>query len=163
MILSTHSIVGAATAVASSNPITGFIAALLSHYILDTIPHWQYNLKSRKLSEKKDEIVDMVVGKNLFYDFLRIGIDIMFRLLISLLFIWNGSIDNLILILSGVAGGVLPDALQFLYLKIKKEPLISIHRFHGYFHNKLDWSKKPLLGISIQVVIILFVILIFSI
>ena len=48
MILITHMLLAAATAKLIENPILAIILAFLSHYLLDFIPHAEYNHKKIK-------------------------------------------------------------------------------------------------------------------
>jgi len=40
MFLSVHVFVGAAAGIATKNPMVGFFAGLVSHHLMDMIPHW---------------------------------------------------------------------------------------------------------------------------
>ncbi len=44
MIMTPHIAVGAAIGAMIANPVVAIPAALLSHYVLDSIPHWQETL-----------------------------------------------------------------------------------------------------------------------
>jgi hypothetical protein len=55
MLATTHSITGAVIAKLSPSPSLGYAAALLSHPILDFIPHW--DLMTRHAKRTKDRII----------------------------------------------------------------------------------------------------------
>jgi len=157
MILTTHSIVGAGVAsLVTTNPILGFFVGFLSHYVLDAIPHWDYKLLSYEKSED-GKTENLYIGKNFYYDLLRIFRDIAFGLLITLLFLWDKNFSSFPLLFSGAIGGIMPDALQLVYLKYKKQPLVLLHKIHNYFHTKINWKNKPLPGLLTQIIVILIV------
>ncbi len=153
MILSTHAVLGAAVArLFPHNPVLGFFLGFISHFVFDAIPHWDYSLRSEVLGDKK-EIVDMRWGKDFLFDIFRLGLD--FAAGVGIVFIFfplHGGKD-LASLLAGLMGGVLPDALQFFYFKIKKEPLSSLQRFHKFIQSKLTLKHQPRLGIPLQGII----------
>jgi hypothetical protein len=68
MLATTHSLTGAVIAKLAPSPIIGYAAALLSHPILDLIPHW--DLMTRSAKRTKDRIIflsliDALVGLGL--------------------------------------------------------------------------------------------------
>ena len=49
MVLTTHAVAGATLATLVPNhPLWGFVIGFGSHFVLDSIPHWDYSLKSKK-------------------------------------------------------------------------------------------------------------------
>src|SRR5262249_4316826 len=61
MILSTHAIVGAAIAsFLPSHSTTAFVLGFASHFVLDTIPHWDYPIRSAS--------VDTEIGAPVTFD-----------------------------------------------------------------------------------------------
>lgn len=155
MIFTTHAIAGAAVAkLFSTNPAAAFIAAFLSHFILDAIPHRDYNLLSRKINPSDPLNGDMVWGKKFIIDILKISIDIAAGITLSLLFIKSQSTYQTSVIIFGAIGGILPDGLHFLYWKLKIEPLRSIQKVHGWFHFKDRFKNRPVfLGLVMQAII----------
>ncbi len=157
MTLTTHAITGAAVAsLLPANPLLSFAAGVASHYLLDTIPHWQYKL----LSETKggsDMDADMRLGWFFVIDLFRVGTDFLFGVLLVLIFFQpEFSIANNIW--WGMIGGVLPDPLQFAYFKYRHEPLISLYRLHNWFHsNDNSLLNRPISGIIRQLIIVLIV------
>src|SRR3989344_5320144 len=53
MLAASHAIAGAIIATHAPTPVTGFIIALLSHPILDFVPHWDFNTRYGKRSKFK--------------------------------------------------------------------------------------------------------------
>jgi len=135
MILTNHAIVGAALAgLTPQQPLTGFAIGFLSHFLLDAIPHWDYELHSRKRDENNPINDDIVLGKAFVKDILKVGLDGTVGLLLSLFLFAYFLHYSLIDVLAGAIGAMLPDALQFVYMKWRHEPLVSLQRFHLWIH-----------------------------
>ena len=97
----------------------------------------------------------MIINRDFFIDLARIGIDVLCGLsLVFFLFTMSGPRIFWIPFI-GVAGALLPDALQFLYFKWKHQPLMSLQRFHLWVHAFDHFNDKPLIGIPFQILIIL--------
>src|ERR1035437_1319913 len=152
MTLTTHAVVGAAIAASMPNhPVVGFALAFASHFVLDAIPHWDYPLSSQKTDNVNRLNDDMIINKNFFIDLLKIGIDMSCGILLVLFFFTLHSPHLFWIPMIGVAGAVLPDALQFVYFKWRHQPLIALQRFHFWIHAKHRLDDKPLIGILLQI------------
>src|SRR2546422_576348 len=113
MILTSHALIGASAArIFTSNPILAFVIGMISHYLADAPPHWQYerlSIMSEKNPGKKG-----FVDKNLLRDILFLGLDFCFGMLLPIYFFWaDGSGTFPLAIVFGAFGGMFPDALQF--------------------------------------------------
>ena len=158
MILTPHAIIGAAVSnMIPIYPELGFILAFSSHYVLDSIPHNHYKHDSFILKETKS-IASLFHNIKGLYQFSLIIFDFLIGLFLSIL-IFSRDWDTLLITLLGVAGGVLPDFLQFLYFKFKKWPFISFQKFHGKFEHRPSLDDRPILGTIIQVLMIIFFVL----
>ena len=153
MILVTHAIVGAATASFFPNhPVLAFSAGVLSHFIVDAIPHWHYPHPS-VIEDKRDPLnTDMPIrlSREFIVDIFRIGLDALLGIGISILAFGSLHVP-LEIILLGALGGILPDPLQFLYWKMRMEPLITLQRFHMWIHADRNLDGQHLRGVSEQV------------
>ncbi len=159
MILATHAIVGAAAAsFFPEKSLLAFSVAFTSHFLLDAIPHWDYRLRS----EAEDHTFGSKItfDKDLLVDGLKVGSDLLVGFL-TLIIIFNNSQPIYIIIL-GALGGVFPDPLQFVHNAwFKREPLTTIQRFHIWIHDKKrPFREKPILGISLQAILVAGIILI---
>ncbi len=161
MTLTTHAITGATFATLVPNyPILGFILGFSSHFILDAIPHWDYSIVSMKRDEKNPLNNDILINQDFYRDLIKIGIDGVLGLLLSFVLLGIFYQRSLFIVFLGAVAGMLPDALQFVYFKWKHEPLISLQKFHTlYIHSKIRLSKKPILGISLQILLILIIVI----
>jgi len=159
MTLTTHAIAGAAIAASMPHhPIIGFTLAFASHFILDAIPHWDYALSS-STSDPKDRMNDdMAINGRFLFDLLKIGLDVMCGMLLTLVVFDLYGPHLLWVPLVGACGAILPDALQFVYWKWRREPLVSLQRFHLWIHAKLNFNEKPLVGIPFQAAVIALII-----
>lgn len=156
MTLTAHALTGAAAAaLIPAHPFTGFAAGFASHFVLDAIPHW--NFKPRSIRNPEDLArIDMPFGPQFLKDMLVIGSDGLLGLVLALGFFAHDAVTATAA-LAGVAGGILPDALQFAYFKFKKEPLASLQRFHRGIQNTSktrSLQARPLLGIALQILLL---------
>ncbi len=161
MILMTHAIAGAAAArLFPSNPVAAFIAAFLSHFVLDAISHWNYKLLSHKKNPSDPLNGDMIFGKKFIIDISKIFLDFIAGIVLSIwLFNPQSDYQTSILIL-GALGGMLPDALQFAYWKLKIEPFRSLQKFHRWIHTKYEIENHLVLGVISQALIIAIIVVI---
>lgn len=155
MILASHSIIGvAAASLAPSNPILAFFFAFLSHFVADAIPHSEYKL-SKSIDPKYSEKIRL--NRDLFSDVSKLGLDLLFGITLSY-FIFHA--EGLEIIAIGVFGGILPDILQFLYGKIKIEPLIVFKKLHDAAHSE-RMEDRIVFGIITQLITLLAVIFLY--
>lgn len=119
MILTTHLITGAAIA-SNVQPIPlGLILALLSHYLLDFIPHEDYPVNN--IFEKR--------WKNSKKDFLKVGIDVLFGAIVVLIIA-----ENWLLAILGGFLGIAPDFGILLRLLFPKNKFLKAQ---SYFHRRI--------------------------
>lgn len=125
MVLTPHMLIGAAIGSQSKSIFWAFCFGLISHYILDAMPHWEYLRHLKQIKKPKNLLkilIDFFIG--LFIVFLFIGLD------------FNS--NKLILIFTGIIAAILPDILQVIiyFLKLKYLNFLSI--LHDKIHNKKD-------------------------
>ena len=140
MYLSVHTVAGLALARVIPNPIVAFIAGLLSHFVLDFIPHGDEFLADSTFTRVR--IRRRLLGAA-FLD----GIILVIFLLI---YAWTTPNINLSATVAAVIGSLLPDAINGFYL-ITQAPLFKRYvHWHSKLHNlpghELTWPK----GIMIQ-------------
>jgi len=160
MILSTHAVIGAAVAsLFPGKPILGVSVAFLSHFLLDAIPHWDYNLRSKHqnpLDPLKDDL-PFKFNRDYFLDVLKLGLDFFVGIFLSVLIFWHHT-HSWQLLLAGALAGVLPDFLQFVYWKVRREPLTSLQRFHFWLHPEAKITQA-VPGIFSQALLVVVVVL----
>jgi hypothetical protein len=156
----THAIAGAAVAeLFPSNPTAAFIAAFLSHFVMDAIPHWNYKLLSHKKNPSDPLNGDMVMGKKFIIDISKIFLDFSSGIILSLLLFKHQSDYQASILILGALGGMLPDALQFAYWKLKIEPFRSLQKLHRWVHTKHEIINHPIFGVISQAAIIAIIVI----
>lgn len=166
MTLSTHAIIGgslaAAIPLAYNQPLKftalAFMAGILSHFLLDGVPHWDYSLASDNKSEDPMG-ADLKIGRSFLFDLIKVGLDVSLGLLVAGLFFISIAGRQPSIIFAGVLGAILPDFLQFAYMKIRRAPFSWLQYLHNYYHYDKKAFKKygPLEGASLQVFFALLV------
>ncbi|HVS79752.1 MAG TPA: hypothetical protein VHF05_02125 [Candidatus Paceibacterota bacterium] len=156
MTLTTHALVGAAAASLFPNhPVAAFVAGFASHLAIDSIPHWDYTILS--MEQKRDAPLqnDMNFGKLFAIDLLRIGFDCLLGLVFSVVIFsfFLGLVSPEVALIGAVAG-ILPDPLQFAYMKTRSRILLPLQRFHLWLQKGKQLSISPLKGISFQLAIV---------
>lgn len=159
MVLSTHAVAGAATALAlKQNTGIALLAAFSSHFVLDAIPHWHYKLLSKDLDDSSPFGKKMDFGIPFVKDIFRTGIDFGLGLAVSLIAAHPAGsglfYGNFWLIVSGAFIGALPDALQVAYYRFPNfKPLFYFQLFHEKIHTKKRLDGEPAKGILQQVIL----------
>jgi hypothetical protein len=149
--------VGAAIAsVLPAYPSLAIAAAFASHFLLDAIPHWDYPIRSDLVNP--NVAAAMKYDRALFGDLLRIGTDATLGIALALLLLARPS--DFALLLCAAVAAMLPDALQFAYMRFPREPLISLQRFHLWMHASRDLRGRPILGLSAQIALVVVVLLV---
>ncbi|MFH0805906.1 MAG: hypothetical protein ABIG88_01600 [Patescibacteria group bacterium] len=143
MVIIPHMLAGVAIGAHSPNVWAAFCFGLLSHYLLDSLPHWEYldSLKVSKFSQLIKIFIDFIIGS------------------IIIVFLFLSSSFNIIII-SGIIGALLPDFIEFLYVNFK----IKLFRPLSIFHHKIHYYKKVSFlkgSISQTIIVIISVILLY--
>lgn len=157
MILFTHAAIGAAVAEAARSPALVFTLAFASHFVLDAIPHWDYHLRSVRV-DAAGKARDIEIGRDFLFDFLKIGADAILGTALALyMYGYLLTPGDGAVIFIGIVGGLLPDFLQFAYFKIRREPFVSLQRFHRFAHAKHELKGRYIAGSLSQALLILAV------
>lgn len=146
MLITPHILVGTAIGVAVGNPVAGFALGVVSHYILDIIPHtdsgtWHY--------------YEPLIGKHLDVRDFTMGIVDASVAVFSLLTLAGYAPIIGAAPLVGAFGGLLPDLVMLAGLFIpalsKWKGLAWYYKFQNSFH----YTAKPnqwILGVFTQIV-----------
>ncbi len=163
MTLATHIVTGATVAaVLTKDPVAGFFAGWISHYLLDSIPHWDYKIRSFEAKDESKPLEKKVeFGSAIFQDIGKVLLDacLGFLVLYISVFFSNGGIGGLgtqtiLVLLLGAIGGTFPDFLQFFYGLWNVWPLRKLQEFHHFIHAKTKLNDKPHIGVPMQIGII---------
>jgi len=176
MVLSTHAVVGGALGrLLPGGPVVALLAGFASHFLLDLIPHWDYQLDSVVKAPKGSPLGADSQGESLGVEgsrvlsgwlFWRDVAKVLLDLALGALVVWFFFSDLQAVLTSvwwGAFGAVLPDGLQFLHLKFKPRVLFGLQRFHQFVHSNHDFRSRLASGVSYQVFIIAVVILVVKI
>src|SRR3989344_8682786 len=106
MILSVHFLFGAAVGGALNNPALGLPVAFASHYMLDSLPHREYDINNVTN-------ISTVGWRKGIGDFAKITLDICLGFLLIFLLAPNNTILPWLLLFGFVA--CIPDAISFLH------------------------------------------------
>lgn len=162
MTLTTHAIVGAGIAsLVIYNPALGICAAFASHFVIEAIPHWSYEIKSASVQPHGGITHINFSDKNFVRDFCIIGTDGILGIILSL-FLFSTP-NTFWIIFAATCAAMLPDVLLFAYSRFKHEPLISLQKFHEWVHSKYQGQIQhmPIFGIISQILlIVIFVIVV---
>jgi len=134
MVITPHLLAGAAIGAHSPNVWAAFCFGFISHYLLDSLPHWEY-LNNLKLTR-------------LIY-FVKIFIDFIIAMIIVSFIAWPLKL----MIIFGIIGALLPDIIEFLHQSCK----IKIFRPLSLFHKKMHYYKRVSLfkGLISQIIIVI--------
>ncbi len=144
MILAPHLLTGAVIATKIKNLPLAIILAFLSNYLLDALPHTEYNLPN---FEKKLWLKSLP-------DFLKVGLDFLFGASIILLLS-----ENYFLAFTGAFFAILSDGFTFLYFIFPNSKLLKKHfdfheRFHVFNNKKTSLFWKHFCQIAITIIFI---------
>ena len=155
MILSVHAVFGAAVAsLVPAHPVEAFALGFVSHIVLDSVPHRDYDLISLQDDlDNKPAILNVVIKKfRLIRDGLLVSLDATVGILLAFLFFFD--LAHPFIFLIGALASYIPDFLTFLFFVTKNKFLGYFYRFHtGFFHPKIKVNQ--VLGVLIQYCIVI--------
>jgi hypothetical protein len=142
MLSIAHGVTGALIATKIGDPFLSAPLILVSHYLQDFIPHWDFgtgltkHLKSKKLALFQELLFDLPLSAILVY------------------FIFKQYETFSPLPWIGCFLGLLPDFLEFpyLFLNLKIFPIKQLARLHAFFHQS---THNKIIGLSSQIGFIL--------
>lgn len=174
MIISTHIILATvvtaplvAKSFSPTNIAVLFIVSFFTHYILDSIPHWGYNILSFKEIEfninKQNERKFIFNNIAFFKDAVRTTIDGLLGLGIAFWLVGApiGGERLFIFFLVAIAS-ILPDIIELFYTIWKWLPFATFSKIHRFFHTSYEFKGHFFIGVILQIVIILAVVTFFK-
>ena len=143
--MTTHVMVGAALAVTltPNHPELAFVFGVLSHLLIDVIPHGDMDLYRSYL--KRDHVRRAVA---------YVGIDAVIAIMLTIVILNQPLVEHTRAAASfGMIGGVLPDLMVGMEEYLGMKFLHPFYRLHFWFHNMISkkWDVPLWLGISAQV------------
>ena len=161
MVLAPHIIVGAAI----GNKIHNFwlvaILGIVSHFVMDQIPHWDHHAPDYIISFKKTKRI-----KYLIKFLILMIVDGIVGLLVVVISLYFKNALNFYLlkfVIVGIFFATLPDILLgFSYIMDKYKISKDYIRFHHFFHSKTQKEGKiTFLGLFTQILIIIVALIVF--
>jgi len=150
MILSVHATFGAAVAsLVPSHPVLGFVLGFSSHFVLDAIPHKDYELISLETGPDKNlKTIDLIQKKfSLIRDILLVSFDAVIGFILAFMFFFNPVYPAIFFI--GAFAALIPDGLTFIYLIFKHKTLSHFFDFHtDLIHYEIHINQA--LGVILQ-------------
>jgi len=160
MIITPHLLIGAAIGARIKHIGWIILLAIISHFTLDRIPHWDYPNKELETFSKTKSY------KTLFRFFFKVITDGLIGLIILSLVIWQKNIINpkyLFYILIGVSASLLPDIiLGFGKLFSNKSRIWAIYKnlHEKILHNPNHIKKPTFIGLGTEILVSIIAILI---
>lgn len=152
MTLSTHVAIGAAIGFSIGNPLLGFGLGMLSHFIVDMIPHGDTQFAT-SFYEDPD-------SRKFFLKYLSIDAIIALLLILAIFAFFEVPTSDLALA-AAIGGSVLPDLLTGIHevLKIRlTKKYVKVHFFfHDFFTSRFGdiRLRNSLIGQAVVIAIIL--------
>jgi len=160
MIITPHLLLGAAIG-AKINHITWIIfLGIISHFLLDRIPHWDYGNKELNAFSKKKSY------KLLLKLFFKITIDGLIGIIILSFLIWQKNIINpkyFLYISIGILASLSPDILSaIIKLFPNKIRILKIYEnlHEKILHNPQHIKKPTFVGLGTEILVSIIAILI---
>lgn len=168
MILSVHVVAGGVAAKLSGSWEYAIAFSLLSHFVLDAIPHWHYPTSSDK--NRSNLLGDFfsairnpsTLGRNpLFKDLLVAGFDFLIGALVLAWYSRNSSPQAAIMTFTGGFLGALPDLMTLLHWILPDSKFLSWFReLHKKIHARKRLDDLLFWGVTTQAAIIFILVLI---
>lgn len=130
MTLTTHAALGALIGSLVGNPFIGFFLGLVSHFLVDIIPHGDNMLADRYRVHKKKKLP-------MAYVTVDAAFSIIFLMIVSN---YHSVAANYLAFSAAVVGSVLPDFIVGLAEIWKTKSLRAFFKFHFFIHDL--WSRK---------------------
>lgn len=136
MLITPHAVTGATIAVLVPHPFLALPLAVASHFVLDSMPHWQEIVYPYDVTWKT---------------WLRIPIDIVVAVTLVTLIIQTHPGQAPLIVLSTLAA-IAPDADTLLIIWKKPHKIRWLKKFFDW-HNKIQWETKSFWGVVTQVLL----------
>lgn len=124
MTITTHAAIGAAIGFHIGNPLLGFTVGVISHYLVDMIPHGD-SIMLERLHGKKTKKIPIAYGT----------IDSLLALMLVLILSNIEMYPSTLAFTAAIAGSIMPDLLSALYDLTKIKQLRVFYTVHFFFHD----------------------------
>lgn len=148
MFLTPHTSVALWISTKATNPILAFGLSLLSHFILDIIPHGDETLGEHKETERERRLY---LRKTAF-------VDVMLSSILIYYYIARHQQFNPWLLSAVILGAWIPDLMWISIETFKIRFMYWYIRFHTRVHRLIDWRYPLHYGVPFQILVTLFMI-----
>src|SRR4030042_5884789 len=114
MLLPPHILFGAAIGSKIASPAAVFSLCFITHYLLDALPHYEYDISGLKGKSAKKIIIDL----------LQVGVDFSIGISLALFLVWNSPMRTTAIL--GMLSALVPDMLLFLHYRHPKSKFLNI-------------------------------------
>lgn len=126
-----------------TDPLLAFFFGVVSHFMLDMIPHGDEQLADHKKGKREKLVYLMKVA----------FVDTALAVLLIYFFISYGPEVNHYVLFSAVFGTWLPDLAWIVIEYFKLNSMYWYIVFHGKLHNLFDWQYSIVYGVPFQMVV----------
>lgn len=139
MLISVHIITAAGLGFLTKNPLAAFGVGVVSHFLGDKIPHWEYSVKPLDVLKDKKGFtkLKMCFMPSVLWVLSFIGLEILGGFLFIGLATFGKNDLAISAALFGGLGGLLPDILWGIADNSKNSILRAYRRFHHASHTKI--------------------------
>lgn len=142
MILTPHILIGAAIGSKIANLWLVALFSLAAHFLLEIIPHKEYNINALK---------NRLVNKEFYLGLTKVSFDFLLGFSLGLYLSFNSPYFNYVII--GMIFAIVPDFLLFLYWQYNTSVLTVVSQLHRAFHSKNNKNTPLWQGILFQVIV----------
>ena len=125
MTLTTHAAIGTAIGYTIHQPLLGFTVGLLSHFLVDMIPHGD-SVLAEQLKVHRVNVKRIIAYGT---------VDAVIALILILAMFNVGGFPSTASFTAAVVGSILPDLLIGIYELTKTKYLVWFNRLHFFFHD----------------------------
>lgn len=164
MLLTPHIIAATAIANQTQNIWLVGILSVASHYLLDALPHTEYNVRILKRETRDSESEKIIssggeISKAKSLARIKVYLDFLVGITVSSILAYKNNFFNLIIPI--IFFSTLPDGLLYLYWRYPQSKLLAkLRQFHRLVHINHNKVKSKWLEIGFQILVILFSLLI---
>jgi hypothetical protein len=146
MILTPHILLGAAIGSKIASPGVVFSLSFLSHYLLDALPHYEYDVSGLKGKSAKKIIIDL----------LQVAIDFSIGMALALFLVWNSPFRTTAIL--GMLSALVPDMLLFLHYRYPKSKFLNIFAVPHHAVHYLKNLSPAWLSLATEIIVSLAII-----
>lgn len=130
-----------------TDPGLAFVFGLISHFILDIIPHGDEDIGSHKTTKRGRFIYMMKVAT----------VDVILSVALLYFYITRHQDYNRSAMAGAVVGAWLPDVAWIAIENFKMTSLYWYIVWHGRIHNAFGWRYSPVYGVPFQIIVTLLI------